>query len=89
MPKSPRNQPKKKKDPAAVALGRRGGLKGGQAIGSSNARGEEPADRPLRPEDIAFTMFEGLGIDPGRIYHTPTGRPIRIAQNGQAIKELI
>ena len=31
MPKSPRNQPKKKKDPAAVALGRRGGLKGGLA----------------------------------------------------------
>ncbi|MGV3722427.1 MAG: DUF1501 domain-containing protein [Actinomycetota bacterium] len=66
-----------------------GGLKGGVAVGKSNAKGEEPADRPLRPEDIAFTMFEGLGIDPAKIYHTPTGRPIRIAQNGQAIKELI
>ncbi len=66
-----------------------GGLKGGIAVGESNAKGEEPADRPLRPEDIAFTIFEGLGIDPGKIYHTPTGRPIRIAQEGQAIRELI
>jgi hypothetical protein len=66
-----------------------GGLKGGVAVGESNARGEEPADRPIKPEDIAFTMFEGLGIDPAKIYHTPTGRPIRIAQNGQAITELV
>ena len=66
-----------------------GGLKGGVAVGKSNAKGEEPADRPLRPEDVAFTKFEALGIDPAKIYHTPTGRPIRIAQNGQAIKELV
>lgn len=66
-----------------------GGLTGGVAVGKSNAKGEEPAERPIRPEDIAFTMFESLGIDPGKIYHTPTGRPIRIAQDGQAIKELI
>lgn len=66
-----------------------GGLKGGVAVGSSNARAEEPADRPIKPEDIAFTMFEGLGIDPGKIYHTPTGRPIRIAQDGATIKELV
>ena len=31
MPNPPRKKPAKKKDPAAVALGRRGGLKGGKA----------------------------------------------------------
>jgi hypothetical protein len=31
MPKSSRKQPNKKKNPAAVALGRLGGLKGGPA----------------------------------------------------------
>jgi hypothetical protein len=66
-----------------------GGLKGGVAVGKSNAKGEEPAERPIRPEDIAFTLFEGLSIDPGKVYHTPTGRPIRVAQDGQAIKELL
>ena len=65
-----------------------GGVKGGVQVGKSNAKGEEPAERPIKPEDVAFTMFENLGIDPGKIYHTPTGRPIRIAQDGQAIKEL-
>ncbi len=66
-----------------------GGLKGGVAVGKSNSKGEEPAERPIKPEDIAFTMFESLGIDPGKIYHTPTGRPIRIAQDGHAVKELL
>src|SRR5205814_949911 len=66
-----------------------GGLKGGVAVGKSNLKGEEPAERPIYPPDIAFTMFESLGINPGKINTTPTGRPIRIAQDGQAIKELI
>jgi len=66
-----------------------GGVKGGAAVGKSNAKAEEPTERPLRPEDIAFTLFEGLGIDPGKIYHTPQGRPIRIAQDGQTIRELV
>lgn len=66
-----------------------GGLKGGLGIGTSNAKGEEPAERPIKPEDVAFTMFESLGIDPGKIYHTPTGRPIRVAQDGMAIRELV
>lgn len=66
-----------------------GGVQGGRAIGTSNPKGEEPADRPIRPQDLSFTLFESLGIDPGKIYHTPTGRPIRIAENGQTIKELL
>jgi hypothetical protein len=66
-----------------------GGIKGGVAVGDSGPKGEEPVLRAIQPEDIAFTLFEGLGIDPGKIYETPTGRPIRIAQHGQAIRELV
>ena len=66
-----------------------GGLKGGIAVGKSDAKGEEPAERPVNPEDIAFTLFEALGIDPAKVYRTPQGRPIRVAQNGEAIKELL
>jgi uncharacterized protein DUF1501 len=65
-----------------------GGLKGGLGVGKSNPKGEEPVERPIRPQDLAFTLFESLGIDPGKIYHTPGGRPIRVAENGQTIKEL-
>jgi hypothetical protein len=66
-----------------------GGIKGGAAVGKSDAKGEEPASRPIKPEDIAFTLFESLSIDPARIYHTPTGRPIRVAQDGHTIRELL
>ncbi len=72
---------------SAVVAG--GGLKGGRAVGKSDGKGEEPAERPIHPEDIAFTLFEGLGIDPGKAYRTPQGRPIRIAQDGSAISELL
>lgn len=66
-----------------------GGLTGGVVVGKSNAKAEEPAERPVRPEDVAFTLFNGLGIDTNKVYHTPTGRPIRVAQEGQVIRELV
>jgi uncharacterized protein (DUF1501 family) len=66
-----------------------GGLTGGVVVGKSNSKAEEPAERPLRPEDVAFTLFNGLGIDTSKVYHTPTGRPIRVAQEGQVITELV
>jgi hypothetical protein len=66
-----------------------GGLKGGIGVGESNAKGEEPANRPVKPEDVSYTLFESLGIDPHKVFQTPTGRPIRIANEGQTIRELI
>jgi hypothetical protein len=66
-----------------------GGLKGGIVVGKTDDKAEEPKERPLRPEDIAFTLFESLGINPSKVYHTPQGRPITIAQHGQTIKELL
>ncbi len=48
-----------------------GGLKMGQAIGSTDAKAELPRDRPLTPEDVLATMYHHLGID------TETGVPQR------------
>src|SRR5439155_23180252 len=41
-----------------------GGLKMGQVIGSTNAKGEVPKDRPLWPQDVVATVYHHLGIDP-------------------------
>jgi hypothetical protein len=66
-----------------------GGMRTGQVIGSTNARGEEPRDRPLTPNDLWATMFRHLGID-----HTHTsfldhsGRPMPILPYGAPIEEL-
>ena len=40
-----------------------GGIKGGTVVGSSDARGMEPVSDPVRPEDLAATIYQCLGID--------------------------
>ncbi|HTU92192.1 MAG TPA: DUF1501 domain-containing protein [Gemmataceae bacterium] len=67
-----------------------GGMRTGQVVGSTNARGEHPKDRPLSPNDLWATMFRHLGID----YKTTsfldhTGRPLPILPDGEPIAELL
>ena len=66
-----------------------GGVKGGQVIGSTDAHGEVPADMPVRPEDVAFSMLRLLGVDPGREYTAPGGRPLKILDKGAMIPGLV
>ena len=66
-----------------------GGLKMGQLIGSTNARGEHPKDRPLSPNDLWATMFKHLGIDYEAIaFLDLRGRPLPILPDGKPIGEL-
>jgi uncharacterized protein (DUF1501 family) len=71
-----------------VALGG-GGIKGGLVIGASNERAERPATDPYGPEDLAATMYHLLGINPDDEFHTPEGRPVKIANNGKVISGLL
>jgi hypothetical protein len=71
-----------------VALGG-GGIQGGRAIGTSDARAERPASNPHGPEHLAATIFHVLGIDPTEEFHTPDGRPVQIVNNGRVIRELL
>ncbi|MCP4813460.1 MAG: DUF1501 domain-containing protein [Planctomycetaceae bacterium] len=59
-----------------------GGVRGGNVIGRSDRRGGYPADNPQRPENLAATIYEALGIPrtaawydafdrPHHIYHAP------------------
>ena len=71
-----------------VAVGG-GGLQGGRVVGSSDARAERPADNPYGPEDLSATMYTLLGINPDDEFYTPEGRPVKIANNGRVIRELL
>ncbi|MFQ5503604.1 MAG: DUF1501 domain-containing protein [Planctomycetota bacterium] len=51
-----------------------GGFKGGQVVGSSDARGEAVTDRPVRPRDLLGSMYELLGIDPRAKLRHPQGQ---------------
>jgi uncharacterized protein (DUF1501 family) len=66
-----------------------GGLRMGQVVGSTDARGERPKDRPLTPCDLWATVYQHLGIDPERTFPDHTGRPMPILPHGSPIRELI
>ena len=66
-----------------------GGLKGGQVVGASDAKGEGPKDKAITPDDVAATFYRALGIDSRKEYSTRTGRPIMIVRNGAPLKELV
>jgi hypothetical protein len=65
-----------------------GGLKSGQIIGTSNARGEVPHDRPVHYNDVLATMYHQLGVPTDRV-HYHDGRPVPVLYSGQPIPELI
>ncbi len=72
---------------SAVVAG--GGVPGGQVIGTSDAVGESPQDRPTTPADLASTIYTLLGIDPQYVLRTPDGRPIEVNRDGQVMRELV
>lgn len=66
-----------------------GGIKGGQIVGSTTAKGEAPKDRALTPSDIHATIYHVLGVDPTVSFLDHTGRPVPALDHGQVIQELI
>jgi hypothetical protein len=66
-----------------------GGLRGGRVVGASNARGEVPRERPLRPQDVLATVYHQLGIDLDHTFLDRTGRPVPVLGNGDPIEELL
>jgi len=67
-----------------------GGLKTGQIVGSTNAKGEHPKDRPLSPNDLWATMFRHLDIDYNNTsFLDHSGRPMPILPDGQPIVDLL
>jgi uncharacterized protein (DUF1501 family) len=65
-----------------------GGVPGGQVIGATDREGNAPAERPLKPEDLAVTLYTKLGIDPRKEFHTSLGRPVPMVNGGEPIREL-
>lgn len=65
-----------------------GGIKGGMVVGETDEKGMGPKERAIHVEDLAATLYHALGIDPEKEYITPTGRPVRLANDGKVIHEL-
>jgi len=66
-----------------------GGIKGGQVVGSSDSKGFEPAERPIKPEDLSATIYQCLGIDYTESITSPEGVRITLSRGGRHISELV
>jgi Protein of unknown function (DUF1501) len=66
-----------------------GGVRGGQILGSSDAKSAYPADRATTPGDLAATVYHCLGIDYDQEYRTPDGRPVKVLAQGEVIHEIL
>jgi hypothetical protein len=75
--------------PAMSALVAGGGLKMGQAIGATSARGEYPKDRPYKAPQLLATLYQAIGIDPALTFPNGTGRPMYILDERKPVTELL
>ena len=66
-----------------------GGVRGGMVIGSTDAKGMRPKDRPVTPCNIHATIYEVLGVDPKINLMGPEGRPLPVLEDPTAIRELL
>lgn len=64
------------------------GIRGGQVVGQTSNTGTDITNRPVSVADLFCTFCHALGINPRHENMTPIGRPIRIVDGGQHIREL-
>jgi hypothetical protein len=75
--------------PAMSALVAGGGMKMGQAVGSTNSRGEYPKDRPYKVPQLLATLYQAIGIDPAMTFPNGSGRPMHILDDRKPVSELL
>lgn len=66
-----------------------GGIKGGQFYGQSDAAAHAVEKDGVSPAAFNATIATALGLPLNKIVHSPTGRPFKVAHDGEAIKELL
>jgi hypothetical protein len=74
--------------PAASLIFAGAGVKPGTVIGATDKQGAYVTKRPISPADVAFTVYDLLGIDAGKQLVAPDGRPVEILDQGELVKEL-
>jgi hypothetical protein len=65
-----------------------GGLQMGQVVGATSAKGDEPSQRPVTPNDLLATWYHSLGVPLELSFRDFAGRPTPILPSGEPIVEL-
>src|SRR5207302_3135476 len=66
-----------------------GGIKPGIIVGATDKNQNAPTGDPVSVEDILYTIFSLMGIDPAKTYYTPLGRPVPIVNGGRMVPGLV
>lgn len=67
-----------------------GGLRHAQVIGSSTKDGGQPQERPVKPGDLAATLYQYFGVPLDSVYEDAAGQPHNLLpQGGEPIRELL
>jgi hypothetical protein len=66
-----------------------GGIKGGQFYGSSDEEGHSVDEDGVLPADFNATIATALGLQIDKVVHSPTGRPFKVAHDGEPILKLL
>ena len=65
------------------------GFKGGVVVGQTNEDGKEITTEPYTSQDLMASVLASLGISLETTFTSKNGRPMKIANSGKVIKELL
>jgi hypothetical protein len=66
-----------------------GGMRHGQVIGATEPDGGQIKERPVTPGDLAATIYRHMEVPLEATYLDHRGRPRRIVEEGEPIRELV
>ena len=66
-----------------------GGIRGGQVVGETDDGGVEVTERPVTVSDLFRTIYTALAIDADYENMSRIGRPIKLVDGGEVIRELL
>ena len=67
-----------------------GGIQGGRVVGKSDARAENQTATPTVPKTLGcHDVSPGVELTRTEEFYTPDGRPVKIANNGKVMSELV
>jgi len=72
----------------SVVLGG-GGLPGGRVVGATSEDGTQVTSEPYSSEDLMATVCNAMGISLETVFTASNGRPMKIANGGKLIGELL
>jgi hypothetical protein len=64
------------------------GVRGGQVIGSTDSEGRTVVDGHCYPQDLNASIALACGLPVEKEFHSPSGRPFRIAHEGKPVAKL-